>query len=100
LSLNEFLLYFFIFLDFFAFLGWIFEKQEKNKFNEKKFLKLCPCKKMAQNGTLASICTYSAMGGFLYSSTSISLVGFGNFYFNTLFILSLICAFLAWKLKK
>ena len=54
---------------------------------------------MAESGSLSLICMYSAMGGFLYSTSSISLVGFGELYFNLILAFSLLCAILGWKLK-
>ena len=101
MSLNEFLFYYFIFINAFSFLGLILRKkgEETPSFNEKKFYKICPCKRMAESGTLSLICMYSAMGGFLYSSSSISLIGFMELYLNLILVLSLLCAFLGWKLK-
>ncbi len=54
---------------------------------------------MAQSGSLSLICMYSAMGGFLYSASSISFIGFGDLYFNLILVLSLISVVLGWKLK-
>lgn len=55
---------------------------------------------MAENGSLSMICMYSAMGGFLYSATSLSFIGFVNLELNALFALSLLCAYVGWRLKK
>ncbi len=90
-----------IFLNAFSFLGLMLRKKSgKNpSLNEKKIYRICPCKKMAESGSLSLICMYSAMGGFLYSTSSISLVGFGELYFNLILAFSLLCAILGWKLK-
>ncbi|TKX32462.1 hypothetical protein [Campylobacter aviculae] len=98
-SLDLFLVYFFIFLNIFALLGLFFGTNKKNQFNEKKFYKICPCKRMAENGSLSTICMYSAVGGFFYSVLSIGLIGFGNLALDLIFILTLTTAFLGWKLK-
>lgn len=95
MNLDSLLLYIFIFLNCFALLGL----KLKNK-TKKKVYKICPCKKMAENGTLSTLCMYSAMGGFLYSTTSISFIGFKNLELNLIFLFSLSCAYLGWRLKE
>ena len=97
MNLDTFLIYYFAFLIIFGLLGLKFQK--KSQFNDKKFYRLCPCKKMAENGSLSMICMYSAMGGFLYSATSLSFIGFVNLELNALFVLSLLCAYVGWRLK-
>lgn len=92
------LIYYFAFLIIFGLLGLKFQKKAQT--NDKKFYRLCPCKKMAENGSLSMICMYSAMGGFLYSATSLSFIGFVNLELNALFVLSLLCAYVGWRLKK
>ncbi|TEY02437.1 hypothetical protein [Campylobacter sp. US33a] len=66
---------------------------------QKSFIKFCPCRKMAQNGILYKIAIYSAMGGFLLSSTFLSLIEFNLYALFSLF-LSLLCAYLTWFIKK
>lgn len=95
--MNDIFIYIFIILDIFAILGLIFTKK-KNKFNEKKIYKICPCYKLAQNGALGTLCAYTAMGGFLYSSLSMSFIGFTT-KLVIIFILSLFSAYLSWGLK-
>ncbi|TKX30032.1 hypothetical protein CQA69_06665 [Campylobacter estrildidarum] len=97
--MDLFLVYFFIFLNIFALLGLLFGNNKKNQFNEKKFYRICPCKRMAENGSLSTICMYCAIGGFFYSMLSIGLIGFGNWALNVILILTLSSAFLGWKLK-
>lgn len=99
MDLDRILLYAFIFLNLFAFLGLFLGNKNKKQFNEKKFYKFCPCKKMAENGSLSTICIYSAVGGFFYSVLSIGFIGFGNLTLNFIFLLTLLSAFLGWKLK-
>ncbi|EIW1008715.1 hypothetical protein RO509_000768, partial [Campylobacter jejuni] len=53
----------------------------------------------AENGSLSTICIYSAVGGFFYSVLSIGFVGFGNWTLNFIFLLALLSVFLGWKLK-
>lgn len=65
MELDQILLYAFIFLNLFALFGLFLGNKKKNQFNDKKFYKICPCKKMAENGSLSTICIYSAVGGFL-----------------------------------
>ncbi|WP_420973963.1 hypothetical protein, partial [Campylobacter jejuni] len=60
------LLYAFIFLNIFALFGLFLEKKKKNQFNDKKSYNICPCKNMAEIGSLSTICMYSAGGGFFY----------------------------------
>ncbi|MCX2683589.1 hypothetical protein OQH60_06895 [Campylobacter sp. MIT 21-1685] len=95
MNFDQLLLYFFLFLNIFSLIGLKFRKK-----TTKSFTKLCPCKKMAENGSLSTICMYAAMGGFLYSATSLSLIGFQNLSLNCIFVLSLLCAFIGWKLKE
>ncbi|APA81077.1 Small hydrophobic protein [Campylobacter jejuni subsp. jejuni D42a] len=64
MELDQILLYAFIFLNLFALFGLFLGNKKKNQFNDKKFYKICPCKKMAENGSLSTICIYSAVGGF------------------------------------
>lgn len=71
MNLDFVLLCFFVFLDAFALLGLLLGNKKKNQFNDKKFYKICPCKQMAENGSLSTICIYSAVGGFFYSVLSI-----------------------------
>ncbi|EAK0965149.1 hypothetical protein A0Y90_01640 [Campylobacter upsaliensis] len=92
------LIYYFAFLTIFGLLGLKFQK--KSQTNNEKFYHFCPCKKMVENGSLSMICMYSAMGGFLYSATSLSFIGFVNLELNALFALSLLCAYVGWRLKK
>lgn len=98
-NLDFVLLCFFIFLNIFALLGLILGNKKKNQFNNKKFHRICPCKKMAENGSLSAICFYSAAGGFFYSVLSIGYIGFGNLILNLIFVFTLLSAFLGWKLK-
>lgn len=93
------LLCFFIFLNIFAFLGLFLGNKKKNQLNDKKFYRICPCKKMAENGFLSAICFYSAAGGFFYSVLSIGFIGFGNLILDLIFAFTLLNAFLGWKLK-
>ncbi|MBS4234747.1 hypothetical protein [Campylobacter vulpis] len=95
--MDTLLIYYFAFLIIFGLLGLEFQKKAKT--NDKKFYRLCPCKKMAENGSLSMICMYSAMGGFLYSATSLSFIGFSNLKLDALFVLSLLCAYVGWRLK-
>lgn len=95
--MDTLLIYYFAFLIIFGLLGLKFQKKAKT--NTKKFYRLCPCKKMAENGSLSMICMYSAMGGFLYSATSLSFIGFSNLSLDALFVLSLLCAYVGWRLK-
>ncbi|MBM0637078.1 hypothetical protein LNU06_02820 [Campylobacter sp. VicNov18] len=99
MDLDFILFCFFIFLNAFAILGLFFKSKQKNQFNEKKFYKICPCKKMAENGILSTICIYSAVGGFTYSVLSIGLIGFVNWDINLIFLMGILSAFLGWKLK-
>ncbi|MFK0358920.1 hypothetical protein ACISIO_07380, partial [Campylobacter coli] len=71
MNLDFVLLCFFVFLDAFALLGLLLGNKKKNQFNDKKFYKICPCKQMAENGSLSTICIYSAVGGFFYSVLSL-----------------------------
>ncbi|MBZ7928037.1 hypothetical protein [Campylobacter molothri] len=98
-DLDLFLVYLFIFLNIFALLGLFFRKGKKNQFNEKKFSRICPCKKMAENGSLSTICIYCAVGGLFYSVLSIGFIGFQNWALDLILALSLLIAFLGWKLK-
>ncbi|EFO6221945.1 hypothetical protein HNH42_001636 [Campylobacter jejuni] len=99
MELDQILLYAFIFLNLFALFGLFLGNKKKNQFNDKKFYKICPCKKMAENGSLSTICIYSAVGGFFYSVLSIGFAGFGNWTLNFIFLLALLSVFLGWKLK-
>lgn len=98
MNLDQILLYAFIFLDLFALLGLFLEKKKQINDN-KKIYKICPCKKMAENGTLSTVCIYCAVGGFFYSVLSIGLIGLGNLALDFIFLLTLLSAFLGWKLK-
>lgn len=98
MNLDQILLYAFIFLDLFALLGLFLEKKKQISDN-KKIYKICPCKKMAENGTLSTVCIYCAVGGFFYSVLSIGLIGLGNLALDFIFLLTLLSAFLGWKLK-
>ncbi|HHW4074206.1 TPA: hypothetical protein ACUU7D_001406, partial [Campylobacter coli] len=73
--------------------------KKKNQFNDKKFYKICPCKQMAENGSLSTICIYSAVGGFFYSVLSIGYIGFGDLFLNLIFLFTLLSAYMGWKLK-
>lgn len=97
MNLDLFLLGFFGLLDMFALLGLKFQK--KSKSSPVKFYRHCPCKKMADNGSLSTICMYAAMGGFLYSGYALSFVGVGNLVLDVLFLLVLLCGYLGWSLK-
>lgn len=98
MNLDQILLYAFIFLDLFALLGLFLEKKKQISDN-KKIYKICPCKKMAENGTLSTVCIYCAVGGFFYSVLSIGLIGLGNLALDFIFLLTLLSALLGWKLK-
>ncbi len=98
-DLDFILLWYFIFINIFSFLGLFLGQKKKNQFDNKKFYKICPCKKMAENGSLSTICIYSAVGGFFYSVLSIGFIGFGNLILDLIFLLTLLSAFLGWKLK-
>lgn len=98
-ELDQILLYCLIFLNIFALLGLFLRNKNKNQFNNKKFHKICPCKKMAENGSLSTICIYTAVCGFFYSVLSIGLIGFGNLTLNLIFLITLLLAFLGWELK-
>ena len=98
MNLDQILLYAFILLDLFALLGLFLEKKKQISDN-KKIYKICPCKKMAENGTLSTVCIYCAVGGFFYSVLSIGLIGLGNLALDFIFLLTLLSAFLGWKLK-
>lgn len=45
MELDQILLYAFIFLNLFALFGLFLGNKKKNQFNDKKFYKICPCKK-------------------------------------------------------
>ncbi|EAI8363643.1 hypothetical protein CUT28_05020 [Campylobacter coli] len=99
MNLDFVLLCFFVFLDAFALLGLLLGNKKKNQFNDKKFYKFCPCKQMAENGSLSTICIYSAVGGFFYSVLSIGYIGFGDLFLNLIFLFTLLSAYMGWKLK-
>ena len=99
MELDQILLYTFIFLNLFALFGLFLGNKKKNQFNDKKFYKICPCKKMAENGSLSTICIYSAVGGFFYSVLSIGYIGFGDLFLNLIFLFTLLSAYMGWKLK-
>lgn len=54
---------------------------------------------MAENGSLSTICIYTAVGGLFYSVLSISFIGFENLALNLIFLFTIFTAFLGWKLK-
>lgn len=54
---------------------------------------------MAENGSLSTICIYSAVGGFFYSVLSIGYIGFGDLFLNLIFLFTLLSAYMSWKLK-
>lgn len=53
-----------LFLNLFALFGLFLGNKKKNQFNDKNFIKSAHVK-MAENGSLSTICIYSAVGGFL-----------------------------------
>lgn len=93
--MDEILLIFFGILDFFMILALVFKKNLK----QEKSFRFCPCKAF-ENSFFMRILSFCVMGGFLYSATSLSFVGFSNFKLDALFILVLLCAFLILKIKK
>ena len=95
-DLDRFFLYFLIFLNIFALLGLVLSK---NKKPAQKSYKFCPCKQMAQNGSLSTICIYSAIAGFFYSVLSMGFVGILNLRLDLIFLLTIFSAYLGWKLK-
>lgn len=97
MDLNLCLLIFFLGLNLFAFLG--LKLQKKSTSSKTQFYRHCPCKKMADDGSLSTICMYAAVGGFLYSAYSLSFVGFIDLRLDALFLLVLLCAYLGWCLK-
>ncbi|TNO80451.1 hypothetical protein FHQ06_07595 [Campylobacter coli] len=99
MNLDFVLLCFFVFLDAFALLGLLLGNKKKNQFNDKKFYKICPCKQMAENGSLSTICIYAAVGGFFYSVLSIGYIGFSDLFLNLIFLFTLLSAYMGWKLK-
>ncbi len=54
---------------------------------------------MAENGSLSTICIYSAVGGFFYSVLSIGFVGFGNWTLNFIFFTCIIKCFFRVEIK-
>ncbi|MDO4673976.1 hypothetical protein [Campylobacter sp.] len=96
--MDLFLLCFFAGLDLFALLGLKFQKKAAK--STAKIYRHCPCKKMADNGSLSTLCMYAAMGGFLYSGYALSFVGLGDWVLDGLFLLVLVCGYLGWNLKR
>ncbi|QOW64370.1 hypothetical protein IRA69_03470 [Campylobacter hepaticus] len=99
MDLDFILLYYYIILNIFALLGLFLTKNKTNEIKYNQFYKICPCKKMVEQGYLSTVCIYSSIGGFFYSVLSIGLIGFGNLNINLIFFMTLLNAFLAWKLK-
>ncbi|KAA6224971.1 MULTISPECIES: hypothetical protein [unclassified Campylobacter] len=97
MSINEIILYFLIFIICFSLLGFFFSRKPKEK--PTFYNRICPCRKMADDGSLSKICIYIGAATFLYSTTYISLAKFINPYINLIFLLSFICVFIGWKLK-
>lgn len=107
--LFEFLALYLALLAFISLMGMKFSKkhQELNALNTQKkkslfkgLYKHCPCRKAVENGLMSSICIYSSIAGFMLSIINIALM---SDYTRTNFIvliLSLICAYLGWVLKK
>ena len=66
----------------------------------KGLYKHCPCRKAVDNGLMSSVCIYSSTAGFMLSLTNIALIGNYAWQNFAVLVLSLLCAWLGWVLKK
>ncbi len=66
----------------------------------KGLYKHCPCRKAVDNGLMSSVCIYSSVAGFMLSLTNIALIGNYSWQNFAVLVLSLLCAWLGWVLKK
>lgn len=110
-KLLEFLIFYLALLAFISLMGMKFSKkhQELNTLDSqvikkksifKGLYKHCPCRKAVENGLMSSICIYSSIAGFMLSITNIALMSHYSMTNFIVLILSLICAYLGWVLKK
>lgn len=66
----------------------------------KGLYKHCPCRKAVENGLMSSICIYSSVAGFMLSLTNIAFIGNYAWQNFAVLVLSVLCAWLGWVLKK
>ena len=66
----------------------------------KGLYKHCPCRKAVDNGLMSSICIYSSVAGFMLSLTNIAFIGNYAWQNFAVLVLSVLCAWLGWVLKK
>lgn len=104
----DFLLYYLAFLALIALMGMRFSKKYKalkNTQTPQKSLftglyKHCPCRKAVENGLMSSICIYSSIIAFMLSISHIALMKDYSLTKIIVLLLSAICAWLGWILKK
>lgn len=105
--LFQFLLFYLIALVLVACLGLKFSHKnqqiqttQNTKTTLKKLYKICPCRKAVENGLMSSICIYSAVGAFMLSLIDIAFVKNYALIDFAVLLLSVLCAYLGWILKK
>lgn len=104
----DFLLYYLAFLALIALMGMRFSRKYKELKNTqtpqkslfKGLYKHCPCRKAVENGLMSNICIYSSIAACMLSISDIALTKDYSLTKIIVLLLSAICAWFGWILKK